>query len=275
MSICVDPDLVLRNDDFARFSGGRAGNVSIIPLQDIPLVQPGDDIAQLVWSAAMKANVAITDGDILVLAQKIISKSENAYVNLASVVPSTKARELAVLCGKDERLMQVILDEAADIIRVSSGVVIAEHRSGFLMANAGIDASNVENGDDRVLKLPQDADESAKRVSNGLSSLVGTRIPVLINDSWGRPWRQGSVGHCVGLYGFPAVWDRRGEEDLFGRPLKATQIGLGDEIAAAASLVMGAAGEGIPAIILRGFTVPTGVGKAADLIRPHNENLFR
>jgi coenzyme F420-0:L-glutamate ligase/coenzyme F420-1:gamma-L-glutamate ligase len=276
VSVCVDPDLVLR-DDLARLTGSKdsAGTVLIIPLRGIPLVKPGDDLVEMVWSAAKVSNVSFLDGDILVLAQKVVSKSENAYVSLSSVEPGPQADELARVSGKDPRLMQVVLDESAEVVRVKPGVVITEHRSGFVMANSGVDGSNVDIGDDRVLKLPFDSDESARKVSQEIFRRAGVAIPVVINDSWGRPWRQGTVGHSVGSFGFPALWDRRGEPDLFEKPLKVTQVGLADEIAAAASLVMGAAGEGIPAVILRGYRVPAGSGTAADLIRPRSENLFR
>lgn len=249
--------------------------VSIIPLRGMPSIQPGDDIAELVWNAAKETGISLRNGDILVLAQKIVSKAEGAFVRLSSIEPGEKAIALATLSDKDPRLMQVVLDESAEVVRAKPGVVITEHRCGFVMANAGIDMSNVSEGDDLALKLPFDADKSAEHISNELSGLAGCRIPVVINDSWGRPWRQGSVGHCVGAFGFPALWDRRGEKDLFGKVLKVTQIGLADEIAAAASLVMGAGAEGIPATVLRGYRAPEGAGRAVDLVRARSENLFR
>ncbi len=218
----------------------------------------------------------LEDGDIVVVAQKVVSKCEGAYIELAALVPGPQALEIARTTGKDPRLIELILSESTDVLRARPGVMIVAHRSGHVMANAGIDASNLPAGGvERVLKLPADADAAALQLKADFKRHCGVDVAVVINDSWGRAWRNGTVGHAVGAAGFPALWDRRGERDMYGRVLQVTQIGLADEIAAAASLVMGAGAERQPVVIVRGLALPTGDGAARDLVREKSLDLFR
>lgn len=250
--------------------------VELIAIPALPDFEAGDDLASLIVAAAAAASIAMVSGDIVVVAQKIVSKCENAFVDLSTVEPSERAREIARITAKDARLVEVILADAAEVLRAREGVLIVAHRNGHVMANAGVDASNLDGSvGERVLRLPVDADASARCLNAALAALTGASIAVVINDSWGRAWRNGTVGHAVGVAGLPALWDRRGEPDMFGRPLHATEIGLADEIAAAASLVMGAAGERQPVVIVRGYTPPTGDGCARDLVRDKSRDLFR
>lgn len=217
------------------------------------------------------------DGDILILAQKIVSKAEGRMVNLASVIPSPRALELAEKSGKDPRIAELILRESAEILRVRPGSVIVEHRLGFVCANAGVDQSNVkgEDGGEYALLLPIDPDGSARAIRAALEQATGKRLGVMVIDSHGRAWRIGTVGICIGLSGLPAVIDERGWRDLFGRELKITIVGVADELAAAASLMMGQAAEGVPAVHARGFPYPLGEGALKELLRPKEQDMFR
>jgi coenzyme F420-0:L-glutamate ligase/coenzyme F420-1:gamma-L-glutamate ligase len=251
--------------------------VSLIPLTGVPLVEPGDDLGSIT-AAALRANgLSLAEGDVLVVAQKIVSKAEGRSVALASVSPSARAVALAAEAGKDPRLVEIILSEAKRVVRQRPGLIIVEHRLGFVMANAGIDHSNVAmpEGDERVLLLPQDPDSSAQALRRALTAEFGKRVAVVINDSFGRPWRRGVVGVALGAAGLPALIDRRGHPDLFGRPLLVTDIGFADEIAAAASLVMGQADEGLPIVLVRGLDWSAPEAPAAALVRPAEHDLFR
>ena len=249
-------------------------DVHLIPLAGLPLIGAGADLAALAVEAANACGAALRDGDILAVAQKVVSKAEGRVVDLATVAPSRRARELAEAVDKDARLVEVILSESQRVLRHRKGVLIVVHRLGMVMANAGVDASNVGAGEDRVLLLPEAPDDSAARLRAGLRTRLGIDVGVVVTDSPGRAWRRGSVNIAIGVAGLAAVVDKRGEPDLFGRPLQATLIGHADQIAAAAGLVQGQAGEGIPMVIVRGVA-PDGVaGKAADLIRDPAEDLF-
>lgn len=227
-------------------------------------------------AALAKAAIELHAGDVLVLAQKIVSKCEGAYVRLDEVTPGAPALELAAITGKDARLVEAILSDTSEVLRARDGVIIVANRAGHVCANAGIDASNIPpSGPPRVLKLPADADLSARHIRSALELATGVRLAVVINDSWGRAWRNGTIGHAVGVSGIPALWDRRGELDMYGRELRVTQIGYADEIAAAASLVMGAAGERQPVVVVRGLQAPDGNGAARDLVRDKSRDLFR
>lgn len=212
--------------------------------------------------------------DIVVLAQKIVSKAEGRIVDLASVTPDARAIEVAAKTEKDPRLVQLVLEESADIMRAKPGLLITRHRLGFIMANAGIDASNVGRPD-AVILLPVDPDASARRIAADLKRLTGHDIGVIITDSWGRPWRLGTTGFAIGQSGPPAVRDMRGVTDMDGRILETTVIGTGDELAAAASLLMGQAAEAKPAIVIRGFVYEDSTDTAAALIRPAEGDLFQ
>jgi coenzyme F420-0:L-glutamate ligase/coenzyme F420-1:gamma-L-glutamate ligase len=242
-------------------------------LPGIPLVQQGDDLAGLIEAGLARAGLALADGDVLVLAQKIVSKAEGRLVDLAAVTPSPRAVELGREIGKDPRLVELILGESVRVVRTRPGLLIVEHRLGFVMANAGVDQSNVGSG--RALLLPRDPDASAEALRARLAGRSGARIGVVINDSFGRAWRRGTVGVAIGAAGLPALVDLRGRPDLFGRVLEVSIIGLADEIAAAASLLMGQADEARPAVLLRGLAWDGAALGAAELVRPAAEDLFR
>jgi coenzyme F420-0:L-glutamate ligase/coenzyme F420-1:gamma-L-glutamate ligase len=219
---------------------------------------------------------------VLVLAQKIVSKAEGRSVRLADVVASPRARELGAQCDKDPRLVELILSEAAEVLRVRPGVIVVVHRLGFVLANAGIDRSNVgphvgpgEGDVERVLLLPQDPDGSARALCEALKRATGATIAVIVNDSLGRAWRNGTVGTALGASGLPALVDLRGARDLFDRALQTTEVGLADEIAAAASLLMGQADEGRPIVLLRGLAVERRTGTGQELIRRRELDMFR
>jgi coenzyme F420-0:L-glutamate ligase/coenzyme F420-1:gamma-L-glutamate ligase len=243
------------------------------------MIRPGDDLARLISSSCFQSGIDWLDGDVMVLAQKIVSKSEGRLVNLSEVVPSQKAMEYAVTTEKDPRFIELVLRESTEVLRVRFNTIIVEHRCGFICANAGIDHSNVQglwgNEDDWVLLLPENPDESARRIRDGLQNLTGKRIGVLIIDSHGRAWRMGTVGVAIGVADVPALVDMRGTTDLFGFHLKVTMVAAADELAAAASLIMGQAAEGTPAVHVRGFPYPLRSSELNELIRPKDMDLFR
>ncbi len=245
----------------------------IRPLRDVPLIKPGEDLAGIILASIGKAGWSLQDGDVLVIAQKIVSKAENRIVDLAGVIPSPRALELAAEVQKDARLVELILSESKAVIRQRPGVLIVEHRLGFVMANAGIDRSNVD-GADHALLLPLDPDRSARAIRREISTRTKVDVGVLVIDSFGRAWRNGTIGTAIGASGIPTLLDLRGRPDLHGRPLETTEVGWADELAAAASLMMGQAGEGRPVVLVRGVT-ETGEGPVADLVRPKEKDLFR
>jgi coenzyme F420-0:L-glutamate ligase / coenzyme F420-1:gamma-L-glutamate ligase len=250
--------------------------LELIAPPGLPPVHAGDDLAALVYEA-WRMSGGPCEGDVLVLAQKIVSKAEGRRVDLATVQPGARARDIATEVQKDPRLVELILAESRRVVRKRPGVLIVEHRSGFVMANAGIDQSNVEGGEVALL-LPLDPDASAARLRDALAQRCGIAPAVVINDSFGRPWRRGSVGVALGCAGFPAVADLRGQTDLFGRVLRVTEVGLADELASAASLLMGQAAEGRPIVVARGAMAGReGLPHrpAMDVVRPAAEDLFR
>ncbi len=251
----------------------------LTPLPSIPLIKQGDNLAKIMLDSCRLASLSLADGDIFVLAQKIVSKSEGRIVRLADVKPSPRAFRLAETAKKDPRVVELILQESGEILRVRPGLIIAEHKQGFVCANAGIDKSNVApsggKSDENVLLLPKNADISAKKLRAALEKSAGRKFGVLIIDSHGRAWRNGIVGMAIGISGLPALADRRGEADLFGRPLKITQVGAADELAGAASLLMGQGAEATPIIHVRGFPYPLREGSLQELIRPKAQDLFR
>jgi len=255
-----------------------ATEVTLLALRGIPLVQPGDDLAALLIAAIGTSNVTLRDHDVLVVAQKIVSKAEGRYVELAEVTPSPRARELAHTTGKDPRLVEVILSETQEVLRSRLDVLIVAHRLGYVMANAGVDQSNIEHPDgaEHVLLLPIDPDRSCRVLKERLDGQFGVKLAVVINDSFGRAWRDGVTGIALGAAGLPALIDMVGEPDLYGRKLRVTQIGFADEIAAAASLVMGQAAERQPAVLVRGLDWGARAEVPAQaLIRPRERDLFR
>ena len=254
-----------------------AGSLCLTALVGMPTVAAGADLAALIADAASRSGVALEHGDALVVAQKIVSKAEGRRVRLAEVEPSPRARELARTVDKDPRLVELILRESQQVLRARPGVIIVLHRLGFVLANAGIDASNVESegGEEAVLLLPADPDASAERLRRGLRALTGAELGIVVNDSFGRAWRLGTVGTAIGVAGLPALVDLRGTPDRTDRALRVTEIGAADELAAAASLLMGQAAEGRPVIHVRGFPYPPRPGKASELLRPAHLDLFR
>jgi len=255
----------------------RALRIELIGVPDLPLVKPGDDLAALIATALEREELRPAAGDIVVVAQKIVSKAENRFVDLASVAPSDRAIAVAAQTEKDPRLVEVVLGESRRIVRQRPGVLITEHRLGYVMANAGVDQSNVAppDGRERVLLLPRDPDGSAQDLRARLSAHFGCEVAVIINDSFGRPWRRGTAGVALGAAGLPVVVDLRGQPDMFGRTLQASVVGFADEIAAAASLVMGQAAEALPVVLVRGVKWTTAASAARSLIRPADEDLFR
>lgn len=254
-------------------------SLNLTSLKNIPFIRQGDNLADILLNSLAETGITLQSDDILVLAQKIVSKSEGRMVNLASVTPSPHALELAPQVDKDPRLIELILQESNEVLRARKGVIVVEHKLGFICANAGIDHSNVlgegNEKEEFVLLLPENPDASAKNLREKIKERTGKNVGVMIIDSHGRAWRIGTVGICIGLSGIPALVDERGWQDLFGYTLKATIVGVADELAAAASLIMGQAAEGTPAVHARGFPYPLGEGSLKELIRPREQDMFR
>ena len=244
------------------------------------MVKAGDDLAALIVSALATSEQSLRPADVLVVAQKIVSKAEGRLVDLREVTPSVRAKDLAAATGKDARLVELILSESAQVLRHrpgtpgGPGVLIVVHRLGMVLANAGIDQSNV-GGSDHVLLLPLDPDRSAAEIRRKLRDATGVDAGVVIIDSIGRAWRNGTIGTAIGISGIPGLLDLRGRPDLFGRRLESTEVGLADELAAAASLVMGQAAEGRPVVLVRGLGYQRRDGAASELVRPREKDLFR
>ena len=251
-----------------------SGDLLLRPLHGIPPIAAGDDLTAIALAGLQESDERLREGDVLVFAQKIVSKAEGRVVDLASVVPSIRALELANETDKDARLAELILRESSEVLRHRPGLLIVVHRLGFILANAGIDRSNVGGGD-HVLLLPVDPDASAARIREDLRAKTGLDVAVMIIDSIGRPWRMGTIGTAIGVSGIPALLDLRGRPDLHGRPLESTEIGLADELAAAASLAMGQADEGTPIVLARGVPYARREGSARELLRPKDMDLFR
>ena len=250
--------------------------VTLIPLHGIKLVEPGDDLGAIAVNAFAANELVPGNGDVLVVAQKIVSKSEGRYADVATIEPSPRAIALAAEVDKDPRFVEVVLSESKRVVRHRPGLLIVEHRLGFVMANAGIDHSNVSPTDgERVLLLPEDPDGSACALREHLAEVFGARVAVIISDSFGRAWRKGTVGVALGAAGLPALIDMRGRPDLFGRALQVTETGFADEIAAAAGLLMGQADEAVPMVLVRGLSWSAPEVSAATLVRPAEHDLFR
>lgn len=250
--------------------------VELLPLRHFPLVEPGDDLASLLMRALDEEKLSLQQGDVLVLAQKIVSKAENRYRRLADVEPSEAAIALARDVDKDPRLCELILQESNSVVRKRQGVVIVEHKHGYVHANAGIDRSNIPAPEDeQVLLLPANPDASAASLLSRLETISGKQLGLIINDSAGRAWRNGTVGFALACAGFKPLVNMIGKRDLFGRVLEVTEVAVADELAAAASFIMGQAAEGIPVVLIRGAILePAACGSAA-LIRDRQQDLFR
>ncbi|MGI9270361.1 MAG: coenzyme F420-0:L-glutamate ligase [Woeseiaceae bacterium] len=242
-------------------------------LHSIPLVEPGDHLGELLETALVKNKIQLEANDVLVLAQKIVSKAEGRLVSLDEVDPSEDARHLAADTGKDPRLVELILRESVAVVRQRDSLIITESNLGIVMANAGIDQSNVAQG--TALLLPKDPDASAEQLRQYIKKSSGVSVGIVIADSIGRAWRKGIVGHAIGAAGIPVVVDLRQNMDLLGRELLVTEVALADEMAAAATLIMGQGGEGIPAVLMRGFGPFEGATSARTIVRDKAQDLFR
>lgn len=258
---------------------GAGSSISVQALCGIPMIRPGDDLAAVIARALESAALVLRDGDVICVAQKIVSKSEGRLVALADVTPSEAARQLAAETDKDPRLVQLVLDESTEVVRKKPGVLIVRHRLGLVGANAGIDQSNIEHGEgpeqEQALLLPLDPDASAGRLRAALERWSGARLGVIITDSSNRPWRLGTVGSAIGCAGIRALDDRRGGHDIYGRELKVTMINRADSLATAATLVMGETTERTPVALIRGLPPDEADEPAQRVIRPLEEDLFR
>ena len=251
-----------------------ATGLQVRPVTGLPEIKAGDDVISLTADALSTLAPAITDGDVVVVAQKIVSKAQNRFARLSEVAVSPEADALALKCDKDPRLVQLVLQESRGVVRTGPGILIAQHISGHIMANAGIDRSNVRGDEDTVLLLPLDPDGWCASARQLLSNRLGVQLGIVMADSFGRPWRIGTAGVAIGAAGMVARKDVRGMPDRFGRVLESTEIGVADEVAAAASLVMGQTNEGVPVVVVSGLDC-AGDGRAADLLRSSERDLFR
>ena len=248
----------------------------LVPVPEVPLIRPGDDLAALAAAAMARAGLGLDPGDLICVAQKIVSKAEGRQVDLAEVVPGAGAKRLAAVVEKDPRLVQLILDESTEVLRQRPGIVIVQHRLGFVCANAGIDQSNIDHGGgQQALLLPENPDRSAAELRNRLHDLTGVRVGVIITDSHNRPWRLGTLGVAIGSAGLHVLADHRGGEDLFGRELKVTLVNRADAIAAAATLLMGETTEATPIVVMKGLPPQNSEDRASRIVRPLSEDLFR
>jgi len=253
--------------------------LTLTPLVNIPLIRRDDNLADIIVNSMRDSDIMLEDNDILVVAQKIVSKAEGRAVNLATVTPSQRALELAKQTEKDARVVELILQESNEVLRTRVGAIIVEHKLGFVCANAGIDHSNVagagDSAEEWVLLLPTEPDQSAEKMRSEIQTKTGKRVGILIIDSHGRAWRNGTVGVAIGIANMPGLEDLRGTPDLFGYTLQVTQVGVADELAAAASLMMGQAAEGTPIVHVRGFPYPLREARLNELLRPKEQDLFR
>ncbi|MGA2386054.1 MAG: coenzyme F420-0:L-glutamate ligase [Candidatus Bathyarchaeia archaeon] len=249
--------------------------VKVIAVENLPLIKKGDNLGKLIVEAAQKQNTPIQDKDVIVVTHVVVSKAEGNIVNLDAVVPSEQAKEIASKTGKDPALVEVVLQETREIVRLSRNSIITETKSGIICANAGVDRSNV-SGDRNVVPLPKDPNVSAQRIRQEIKRLTCEDVAVIVSDTHGRPFRMGEINVAVGVAGIEPIRDRRGEKDLFGYVLRIKQTAIADELSSAAELVIGQANEGIPAAIIRGYKYQTARNASAvELTRPKEKDLFR
>lgn len=251
--------------------------IQLIGLTEIPLVNEGDNLSDLIIKSAQIQQITLLDGDILIVAETLISKAEGNFIDLESINPGKEAVELAKKTGKDPKLVEAIINQSREIVRVGPDFIVSETKHGFICANAGIDESNVESG--KATPMPADPDNSALKLRNKLENSTEKDLAVIISDTQGRPFREGAVGVSIGASGMNPVWNRQGEIDLYGKKLQTTQIAVADELASAASLIMGQADEGIPVVIIRGYNgfniLKNSQNGAKSLIRPKKFDAFR
>ncbi|MFP3852817.1 MAG: coenzyme F420-0:L-glutamate ligase [Anaerolineales bacterium] len=251
------------------------GQLLLTALPGIPMIGAGDPLPELILQGIDRAGLELASGDVIVVAQKVISKAEGRLVKLENILPSPRAAKLAREVKKDPRVVELIFRESRQILRTRPGLIVVEHRNGFVCANAGIDQSNIQGDEDQVLLLPEDPDRSAEQLRAALSEATGAEIGVIIADSHGRAWRLGTVGVAIGVAGVPALVDLRGKPDLYQRKLQITEVGLADELSSAASILMGQADEAQPVVHIRGLPYPLRPSRLQELIRPEEEDLFR
>jgi coenzyme F420-0:L-glutamate ligase/coenzyme F420-1:gamma-L-glutamate ligase len=251
--------------------------IRLIGLPGIPLLKEGDDLGEIILESSTNLDLAIEHGDILVIAETAVAKVEGETIDLNSVKPSEDAYEIARATGKDPNLVEAIINESKEIIKVGPDFIISETKHGFVCANAGIDESNIELG--LAKPIPSDPDDSASRIRDRIESSTGKKVAVVISDTQGRAFREGAIGVAIGISGLEPLWDRRGETDLYGRELQTTNIAVADELASAASIVMGQAHEGLPVVLIRGVNyfdyLQNDSSKAKSLIRPKKYDVFR
>ena len=251
-------------------------SINLIALESIPLIQPGQNVSKEIINAITSESISVDDGDVIAIAQKIISKSENRYLDISELEPSEDAMNLATKIDKDPKFIQAILNESQKVVRYRMGVLIVEHKLGFIHANAGIDRSNIDQRKDIVLLLPENPDESAKMISESISRHFQKNISVIITDTMGRPFRNGIVGFTIGSHNIECLLDERGKKDLYDNELKVTQIGIADELAAASSLLMGQAAQKKPVVLIKGYKFKqNNLSDSQSLIRSEEEDLFR
>lgn len=248
-------------------------SIHIIPLSGLPLIESGDDLAELLLDAIKSSGLRLLDKDVLVVTHKIVSKAEGRMIRSSEIVPSAAARKIAEEIEMDPYQVQLVLDESVRVVRKRKGLIITQHKNGWICANAGVDFSNAP--DDYYVRLPLNPDHSAHKIRQGLEQYFGAKIGVVISDSHGRPFRLGVSGVALGVSGLPGLVDRTGETDLYGYKLKNTQVALADLIDNAALLVMGESNEGIPAALIRGLLFEGRDGSGRELIRPDEMDLFR
>jgi coenzyme F420-0:L-glutamate ligase/coenzyme F420-1:gamma-L-glutamate ligase len=242
----------------------------------LPFIKPGQDLSKEIIKAISSESIEVDDGDVIAIAQKIVSKSENRYLDISLLSPSDEAVTLSKQIDKDPKFIQAILNESKKVVRYRMGVLIVEHKLGFIHANAGIDRSNIDQEQDIVLLLPEDPDASAKAISKSLSKFFTKNISVIITDTMGRPFRNGIVGFTIGSHNIECLLDERGKKDLYGNKLRVTQIGIADELAAASSLLMGQAAQKKPVILIKGYQFKqNNLSDSQSLIRGEEEDLFR
>ena len=252
-------------------------NLELLAIENIPLIEPGDDLVSILIQTIKEEKIKLRRGDILVIAQKVVSKSENRYAYLNDVAPSSEAIRIAKNSDKDPKLVQLILNESVKVIRQGRGVIVVENKLGFIHANAGIDKSNIESDTDnpKVLLLPKDPDNSALKIKEEIFRQTKLKVGIIINDGSGRAWRKGIVGIAIGSSGVEVLLNLRGQKDLYGNALEITEVGRVDEIASAASLLMGQANEGLPVILVRGIPETSKVNNVKSILRDKSEDLFR
>jgi len=249
--------------------------VKVIAVEGLPLIQKGDNIAELIVNAAKKQKTSIQDKDVIVVTHVAVSKAEGNIINLNEITPSKRAKEIAQLTNKDPALVEVILRETKEIVRMNQNSIITETKSGIICANAGVDRSNV-SGDRNVVPLPKNPSASAQNIRQEIRRLTGVEVAVIVSDTHGRPFRMGEINVAVGVAGIKPIRDRRGEKDLFGYVLRIKQTAVADELSSAAELVIGQANEGIPAAIIRGYTYQEAESvSATELTRAKEKDLFR